>query len=115
MKSPYLHHAVEGAFKELIPDDSVPSYFIYMEVDPQTIDVNITVAPPATRASLGFASAPGSVGLSWQDLGMILQTNAVSVSSPSDWFTYPGSTSLTNVTLTVDPAAPSVFFRLLYP
>ncbi len=41
MKSAYLHHAVEGAFKELIPDDSVPSYFIYMEVDPQTIDVNI--------------------------------------------------------------------------
>ena len=41
MKSPYLHHAVDGAFKELIPDDSVPSYYIYMEVDPQTIDVNI--------------------------------------------------------------------------
>jgi DNA mismatch repair protein MutL len=41
MKSPYLHYAVERAFKELIPDDSVPSYFIYMEVDPQTIDVNI--------------------------------------------------------------------------
>jgi DNA mismatch repair protein MutL len=41
MKSPYLHHAVENAFKELIPDDSIPSYFIYMEVDPQTIDVNI--------------------------------------------------------------------------
>lgn len=41
MKSPFLHHAVENAFKELIPDDSVPSYFIYMEVDPQTIDVNI--------------------------------------------------------------------------
>jgi DNA mismatch repair protein MutL len=41
MKSPYLHFAVDGAFKELIPSDSVPSYFIYMEVDPQTIDVNI--------------------------------------------------------------------------
>ncbi len=41
MKSAYLHHAVDGAFRELIPDDSVPSYFIYMEVDPQTIDVNI--------------------------------------------------------------------------
>ncbi|MEI7662551.1 MAG: DNA mismatch repair endonuclease MutL [Bacteroidota bacterium] len=41
MKSAYLHHAVEGAFKELIPDDSVPSYYIFMEVDPQTIDVNI--------------------------------------------------------------------------
>ena len=41
MKSPYLNHAIEGAFKELIPDDSLPSYFIYMEVDPQSIDVNI--------------------------------------------------------------------------
>lgn len=41
MKSPYLHHAVDSAFRELIPDDAVPSYFIYMEVDPQTIDVNI--------------------------------------------------------------------------
>jgi DNA mismatch repair protein MutL len=41
MKSPYLHFAVDGAFKELIPTDSVPSYFIYMEVDPQSIDVNI--------------------------------------------------------------------------
>ncbi|MEI7499407.1 MAG: DNA mismatch repair endonuclease MutL [Bacteroidota bacterium] len=41
IKCPYLHHAVENAFKELIPDDSIPSYFIYMEVNPQTIDVNI--------------------------------------------------------------------------
>jgi DNA mismatch repair protein MutL len=41
IKSAYLHHAVEGAFRELIPDDSIPSYFIFMEVDPQTIDVNI--------------------------------------------------------------------------
>jgi DNA mismatch repair protein MutL len=41
MKSPYLNHAIESAFRELIPDDSIPSYFIYMEVDPQTIDINI--------------------------------------------------------------------------
>jgi autotransporter-associated beta strand protein len=81
----------------------------------QTIDVHITAAPPATRASLGFATAPGSVGLAWQDLGMILQTNAVGVTSPADWFTYPGSTSVTNVTVTVDPAGPNVFFRLVYP
>jgi DNA mismatch repair protein MutL len=37
----YFHFAVENAFRELIPTDSVPSYFIYLEVDPQTIDVNI--------------------------------------------------------------------------
>lgn len=41
MRSPYLHHAVENAFQELISKDAYPSYFIFMEVDPQTIDVNI--------------------------------------------------------------------------
>lgn len=41
MKSPYLHHAVESAFKELIPTDAIPSYFIYLQVDPKTIDINI--------------------------------------------------------------------------
>ncbi|HNX87261.1 MAG TPA: DNA mismatch repair endonuclease MutL [Bacteroidales bacterium] len=41
MRSPYLHHAVENAFRELISPDAFPSYFIFMEVDPTTIDVNI--------------------------------------------------------------------------
>ncbi len=41
MRSSYLHHAVENAFQELISKDAYPSYFIFMEVDPQTIDVNI--------------------------------------------------------------------------
>ena len=103
-----------GAISTFTPPPGVSATLVDNTAN-QTIDVNITVAPPATRANLGLASAPGSVGLSWQELGMILQTNAVSVASPADWFTYPGSTSLTNVTLTVDPAVPGVFFRLLYP
>jgi len=41
IKHPYFHHAVENAFKELIPDGSHPSYFIYLEVKPEDIDVNI--------------------------------------------------------------------------
>jgi DNA mismatch repair protein MutL len=41
MRSPYLNNAIERAFKELIPDDSNPIYFIYLEVPPGTIDVNI--------------------------------------------------------------------------
>jgi len=48
-------------------------------------------------------------------LGMILQTNGVSVASPADWHIYPGSTAVTNVTVPVDPAKTNVFFRLLYP
>ncbi len=41
MKSPYLHHAVENAFQELVPNDAFPSYFIFLGTDPANIDVNI--------------------------------------------------------------------------
>ncbi len=82
----------------------------------QTIDVNITAAPPlGPKASLGVTPAGGSLGLSWADLGMILQTNAVSVASPANWYIYPGSTAVTNVTVPIDPASTNVFFRLVYP
>jgi DNA mismatch repair protein MutL len=37
----YLSHSIENTFRELIPKDAFPSYFIYIEADPGTIDVNI--------------------------------------------------------------------------
>ncbi len=41
IRHPYLNNAVEQAFNELIPDSAFPSYFLYIEVDPSTIDINI--------------------------------------------------------------------------
>lgn len=41
IKHPYLSHAVEQAYKDLIAESLFPSYFIMINVDPQTIDVNI--------------------------------------------------------------------------
>jgi DNA mismatch repair protein MutL len=41
IKSSYLHHAVSRAFDELIPSGYHPSYFLFFDVDPQLIDVNI--------------------------------------------------------------------------
>ena len=41
IKHPYLHHAIENAFMEMIPQDSFPGYFLNIEVDPADIDVNI--------------------------------------------------------------------------
>lgn len=37
----YLSHSIENAYRELIPVDSLPSYFIYIDTDPATIDINI--------------------------------------------------------------------------
>jgi len=41
IKHPYLNHAVDGAFSELIPKDAYPTYFIYFSIDPKEIDINI--------------------------------------------------------------------------
>ena len=40
-RSPYLHKAVMKAYESLIPEGTTPSYFIFLEVAPSSIDVNI--------------------------------------------------------------------------
>lgn len=41
IKSSYLHHAVVNAYSELIPSNEHPSYWIFLNVEPQRIDINI--------------------------------------------------------------------------
>lgn len=41
IKSPYLNHSVNSAFEGLIDVKYNPSYFLFMEVDPKSIDINI--------------------------------------------------------------------------
>ena len=41
IKHSYLNHAVTNAYFELIPTTTYPSYFIFFEIDPKAIDVNI--------------------------------------------------------------------------
>lgn len=41
IRSPYLHHAVSSAFEGLIKNDVHPGYFLFLEVDPHSIDINI--------------------------------------------------------------------------
>ena len=40
-RSPYLHKAVMKAYENLIPEGVTPTYFLYLSIDPQAIDVNI--------------------------------------------------------------------------
>lgn len=41
IKSGYLNHAVMAAFEGLLKDNAQPSYFLYLDVPPNTIDINI--------------------------------------------------------------------------
>ena len=61
-----------------------------------------------TGSSLQFTWAPDHKG--WQ-----LYTNAIGLNATSSWFPVPGSASVTNETITINPAQPNVFFQLRYP
>jgi DNA mismatch repair protein MutL len=41
MKHPYFHKAVVEAYQNILPAEAIPSYFIFMDADPATIDINI--------------------------------------------------------------------------
>ncbi len=41
IKSPFLHHAICCAFQGLIKDRYHPGYFLHIQIDPKTIDINI--------------------------------------------------------------------------
>lgn len=41
IKHAYLNHALEQAFYELIPSDAYPTYFLYFNISPSEIDINI--------------------------------------------------------------------------
>lgn len=41
MRHPYFHKAVMNAYERIILPDSYPSYFIFFELNPENIDVNI--------------------------------------------------------------------------
>ena len=51
MKHPYFHKAITSAYEKIIQADSFPSYFIFFEIDPANIDINIH----PTKTEIKFA------------------------------------------------------------
>lgn len=41
IKSAYLNHAVKSAFEGLLQDRQFPAYFLFLEINPESIDINI--------------------------------------------------------------------------
>jgi DNA mismatch repair protein MutL len=54
MKHPYFHRAVMNAYEKLLPADYYPSYFIFLETDPASIDINIH----PTKTEIKFEEEP---------------------------------------------------------
>jgi len=41
IRSPYLNHAVMNAYQDMIPSDSFPMYVLFIDIDPEQVDVNV--------------------------------------------------------------------------
>lgn len=41
IRSAYLNHAVNTAYDNLLPKDSFPSYVLYIDLDPEVVDINV--------------------------------------------------------------------------
>jgi DNA mismatch repair protein MutL len=41
MRHPYFHKAIMQAYEQLLPPATFPSYFLFLELDPGTIDINV--------------------------------------------------------------------------
>lgn len=41
IKSPYLHHAIQRAYQDIVPQGMYPAYVIFLDINPALIDVNV--------------------------------------------------------------------------
>ena len=65
IRHPYFHKAVTQAYENIIAANSIPSYFIFLEIDPGKIDINIH----PTKTEIKFEDEPAI----WQILMAVVR------------------------------------------
>lgn len=53
-RSAYLHKAIMKAYEDMVPEGSVPSYFLFLKCDPKAVDINIH----PTKSEVKFENEP---------------------------------------------------------
>ncbi len=108
-----------GAFSSIVP--ATPGVGLAWNTNQLAVNGTLLVVSTVNTnsAPIGFNVSGGNLNLSWptDHLGwrLLAQTNALTAGLGTNWFTWPNSTNLTSVSISIDPASPSVFFKLVYP
>jgi fibronectin-binding autotransporter adhesin len=101
-----------GSFSQVIfQDDTLEGQF-----DPATGVFSIKgMANEPTTISFSFGS--GSLSINWPEShkGWVAQSNSVDVANSAAWFDIADSQNDTKLQISVNPAAPKVFYRLRMP
>jgi fibronectin-binding autotransporter adhesin len=87
--------------------------------NPATGTISVTGGVATNPTNITMTVSGGNMNLSWpaDHLGWRLQvqTNSLATGLNSNWSTWPNSTNVTAVSVPINPANPTVFFRLVYP
>jgi hypothetical protein len=72
---------------------------------------------PTTPTNITYSVTGSTLALTWPEsyLGWYAQSNSVNVADTNYWFNIPGSASVTNLSITLDPALTNVYYRLRLP
>jgi hypothetical protein len=83
---------------------------------------SLLVVPPVTvnplPGTIQFSVSGNMLNLAWPtNAGWLLQaqTNSLLTGISSNWVIVPGSGSITNLTLTINPTNGATFFRMVHP
>jgi len=76
-----------------------------------TVNTNSPVLTNSINGSTLVLTWP-SDHLGWR---LLAQTNSLSAGLGTNWYTVTGSTNVTTESITINPANPTTFFRLVYP
>lgn len=72
MKHPYFHRMVLNAYGGLMPEGESPDYFIYLSVDPASIDVNIS----PTKTEIKFEAETDIASILYSSIREVLMMGA---------------------------------------
>jgi len=76
------------------------------------VDNRVNTNAPHVQVSV----TGNTLNLGWPtNAGWTLLTNSVALTATSQWFPYPNSANLTNVSIPMDPTKTNVFFKMQYP
>jgi autotransporter-associated beta strand protein len=87
--------------------------------NPANGTLSVVSGVSTTSTNITVMVGTGTMTLSWpaDHTGWRLQaqTNSTGTGLGTNWSTVPGSTSVNNVTVPLNPANPTVFYRMVYP
>ena len=82
-----------------------------------TLRIAVTAMNPTNITAVVIGG--NTLQLSWpvdhKGWSLQAQTNSADIGLSTNWFTVPGSSAVNEMTVPIDPANGSVFFRLAYP